>query len=100
MTNLKAGESVLVTGASGGLGVMAIQIAKALGAKNVIALVGDSEKAEMLKSIGADGVVDYHEPKWEDKVKALTDDGKGVHVVYDAVGVIESGIKCMRYRGR
>lgn len=99
VANLKAGETALILGASGGLGVMAVQIAKALGAK-VIAVVGDEEKAQMIRDLGADGVVDYHEPKWEDKVKALTEDGEGVHVVYDAIGAIESGLKCLRYRGR
>jgi NADPH:quinone reductase-like Zn-dependent oxidoreductase len=95
----KSGETVLVLGASGGLGVMAIQVAKALGAK-VIAVVGNEEKAEVVRRIGADGVVHYHEEKWEDKVKALTENGEGVDVVYDAIGAVESGVKCLRYRGR
>ncbi|KAH7402464.1 zeta-crystallin [Pyrenochaeta sp. MPI-SDFR-AT-0127] len=99
VSQLKAGETVLVLGASGGLGVMAVQIAKAVGAK-VIAVVGDKEKAEMIKSIGADAVVDYHEEKWEDRVKELTSDGEGVDVVYDGIGAVESGVKCLKYRGR
>lgn len=99
VSRLKAGETVLVLGASGGLGVMAVQIGKAVGAK-VIAVVGDEEKATMIKSIGADAVVDYHEEKWEDKVRALTSDGEGVDVVYDGIGAVESGVKCLRYRGR
>jgi NADPH:quinone reductase-like Zn-dependent oxidoreductase len=99
MAKLKKGETALILGASGGLGVMAVQIAKAVGAK-VIAVVGDEEKAKMIKRIGADGVVDYHEDEWEEKVKALTNDGEGVDVVYDAIGAIESGLKCLRYRGR
>ncbi|KAF2021778.1 zeta-crystallin [Aaosphaeria arxii CBS 175.79] len=99
VANLKRGETALILGASGGLGVMAVQIAKALGAK-VIAVVGDEEKARMIKSTGADGVVDYHEKDWENKVKAMTEDGQGVHVVYDAIGAVESGLRCLRYRGR
>ncbi len=99
VAGLRAGETALILGASGGLGVMAVQIAKAVGAK-VIAVVGNDEKAEMVKSIGADAVVDYHDEKWEEKVKALTDDGEGVHVVYDGIGAVESGLKCLRYRGR
>jgi NADPH:quinone reductase-like Zn-dependent oxidoreductase len=99
VAQIKSGETVLVLGASGGLGVMAIQIAKAFGAK-VIAVVGSEDKAEVVRRIGADGVVDYHEEKWEEKVRALTKDGEGVDVVYDGIGAVESGVKCLRYRGR
>lgn len=99
VAQVKSGETVLVLGASGGLGVMAIQIAKALGAK-VVAVVGSEEKADVVRKIGADGVVDYHEEKWEDKVKALTKNGEGVDIVYDGIGAVESGIKCLKYRGR
>ena len=99
IAQVKSGETVLVLGASGGLGVMAIQIAKALGAK-VIVVVGSKEKAEVVRRIGADSVVDYHEENWEDKVKALTQDGEGVDVVYDGIGAVESGVKCLKYRGR
>ncbi|KAF2653934.1 hypothetical protein K491DRAFT_680075 [Lophiostoma macrostomum CBS 122681] len=95
---LKQGEWALILGASGGLGAIAVQIAKAAGAK-VIAVVGSKEKAELVQSIGADEVIDYHEPMWEDKVKSLAG-GEGVHVVYDAIGAIESGLKCLRYGGR
>ncbi|USP82615.1 Quinone oxidoreductase-like protein 2 -like protein [Curvularia clavata] len=96
---VKAGETVLVLGASGGLGVMAVQIAKAVGAK-VIAVVGDEEKAAMIRDIGADAVVDYHNKGWEDLVRKLTKDGEGVDVVYDGIGAVESGVKCLKYRGR
>jgi NADPH:quinone reductase-like Zn-dependent oxidoreductase len=82
IANLKAGETALILGASGGLGVMAIQIAKAVGAE-VIAVVGDEEKAQVVRSIGADHVVSYTEPAWEDEVKKKTKDGEGVDVVYD-----------------
>lgn len=99
VTRVRAGETVLVLGASGGLGVMAIQIAKAFGAK-VIAVVGDAEKGEMVKKIGADAVVDYHAAKWEERVRDLTIGKQGVEVVYDAIGAVESGLKCLKYRGR
>ncbi|KAF3046713.1 transcription elongation factor spt5 [Didymella keratinophila] len=99
IAKVKRGETVLVLGASGGLGVMAVQIAKALGAK-VIAVVGNAEKAEVARGIGANDVVDYHDKKWEDKVKELTPDKQGVDVVYDGIGAVESGIKCLKYRGR
>ena len=99
VAQVRAGETVLVLGASGGLGVMAVQIAKALGAR-VIAVVGDAEKGEMVKGIGADTVVDYHDERWEDKVRDLTTEKQGVEVVYDAIGAVESGLKCLKYRGR
>jgi NADPH:quinone reductase-like Zn-dependent oxidoreductase len=99
VAQVKAGEMVLVLGASGGLGVMAIQIAKALGAR-VIAVVGSHEKANVVRGIGADAVVRYDEGNWEERVKHLTMDGEGVDVVYDAIGAVESGVKCLKYRGR
>ena len=99
VAQLKARETALILGASGGLGVMAVQIAKAVGAK-VIAVVGSKEKAEMMKRIGVDYLVDYHDENWEEKAKAMTSDREGVDVVYDGIGAVESGIKCLRYRGR
>ncbi|RMZ72089.1 quinone oxidoreductase [Pyrenophora seminiperda CCB06] len=99
VATLKSGEAVLVLGASGGLGVMAVQIAKAVGAR-VIAVVGDEEKAEMVRKIGADAVVNYHDERWEDGVKELTERGEGVDVVYDGIGAVESGVRCLKYRGR
>ncbi|KAI4713064.1 hypothetical protein J4E89_002042 [Alternaria sp. Ai002NY15] len=80
VAQLKAGETVLVLGASGGLGVMAVQIAKAVGAR-VIAVVGGKEKAEVVKRVGADEVVDYGVEGWEARVKALGNGGEGVDVV-------------------
>jgi transcription elongation factor SPT5 len=54
----------------------------------------------MLKSIGADALVDYNSPNWEAQVRKLSRDGEGVDIVYDAIGAVESGIKCLRYRGK
>lgn len=99
VATLKRGETVLVLGASGGLGVMAVQIAKAVGAR-VIAVVGDEEKASMVRDIGADAVVNYHDEKWEERVKELTERHEGVDVVYDGIGAVEKGVKCLKYRGR
>ncbi|KAF2632606.1 zeta-crystallin [Macroventuria anomochaeta] len=99
VAQLKTGETVLVLGASGGLGVMAVQIAKALGAR-VVAVVGDAEKGEMVRGIGADAVVDYHDEGWEDKVRSFTLGKRGVEVVYDAIGAVESGLRSLKYRGR
>ncbi|KAF2682999.1 zeta-crystallin [Lentithecium fluviatile CBS 122367] len=99
VAKLTAGETALILGASGGLGVMAVQIAKAVGAK-VIAVVGDGEKAKMIRELGADEVVSYREANWEESVRDKTSDGEGVHVVYDLIGAVQSSLKCLRYRGR
>lgn len=99
VAHLQAGESVCVLGASGGLGVMAVQIAKARGA-HVIGVVGSNVKADVVRRIGADEVVSYTEPHWEDAVRDKSPGARGVDVVYDAVGAVESGIKCLKYRGR
>lgn len=99
VARLQAGESVCVLGASGGLGVMAVQIAKARGA-HVIAVVGSDVKADVVRRCGADEVVLYTEPRWEDAVRDKSPGAHGVDVVYDAIGAVESGIKCLKYRGR
>ncbi|TID27720.1 hypothetical protein E2P81_ATG00477 [Venturia nashicola] len=96
---IKNGEWVLVTGATGGLGVMAVQIAKALGGR-VIALVGSNVgKSRILKSLGVESCVRYDGPKWEEEVKKATG-GDGVNLVFDAVGMVESSLKCCAYDGR
>lgn len=79
---------VLVHGASGGLGLMAVQIAKAVGAK-VIATSASDEKLEVCRHFGADGCVNYENPEWYQDVLKLTN-GAGVDVVYDSVGLVVS----------
>ncbi len=81
---LKAGETVLVLGASGGVGTSGIQIAKASGAAQVIGLVSTEAKGDVARAAGADDVVVVSDT-WKDEVLALTD-GKGVDLVYDPVG--------------
>jgi transcription elongation factor SPT5 len=54
----------------------------------------------MVRKIGADAVVDYHDGAWEEKVKDLTPRKQGAEVVYDAIGAVESGLQCLKYRGR
>jgi NADPH2:quinone reductase len=81
---LKAGETVLVLGAAGGVGTAAIQIAKAVGAK-VIAAASTDEKCALCKTLGADATINYSKENLRDALKALTD-GKGPDVIYDPVG--------------
>lgn len=78
---------------------MAVQIAKALGGR-VIALVGaNAGKTRMLERLGVETCVRYDLPNWEEEVKKVTG-GEGVNLVYDAVGMIESSLKCFAYNGR
>ena len=81
---LSAGESLLVLGASGGVGTSGIQVAKAVGAGPVIGLVSTEAKAEVAAAAGADHTVLISDG-WKDEVLALTE-GRGVDVVYDPVG--------------
>src|SRR5438552_12113272 len=78
--NLKAGETLLVHAAAGGVGSAAIQLGKAAGAR-VIGVVGGPAKAEVARQLGADVVVDRHEQDFVEVVKAETG-GKGADVIY------------------
>ena len=97
---LKAGETVLVLGAAGGVGTSAIQIAKAMGAR-VIAAASTDEKCALCKSIGADATINYTTENLRDAIKALTD-GKGPDVIYDPVGgdYTEPAFRSIAWRGR
>jgi NADPH:quinone reductase len=97
---LQAGESVLVTGAAGGTGTAAIQLAKAAGA-DVIAVAGGEVKADLARSVGADVVIDHQAtPDWVDAVKEAS--GGGVDVAYDPVGgdTFHQVRRCMGWDGR
>ncbi|MGI9604338.1 MAG: NADPH:quinone oxidoreductase family protein [Acidimicrobiales bacterium] len=98
--HLQAGESLLVTGAAGGVGSAAIQLGKAAGA-TVIAVAGGSEKVEHCRALGADHVIDHHQT--EDFVDTVRDlSGGGVDVAYDPVGgdVLHRVRRCMGWDGR
>ena len=101
---LKAGETVLVLGAAGGVGTSAIQIAKALGAR-VIAAASTDEKCALCKEIGADATINYTTHglpnAFRDAVKAATD-GRGPDVIYDPVGgdFAEPAFRSIAWRGR
>ncbi|KAI5297674.1 hypothetical protein KEM55_004394 [Ascosphaera atra] len=103
--NVKAGEWVLVHAAAGGVGLAAVQIAKAFGAI-VIATAGTERKRQVARSFGADYVVDYSDKKWPEVVKKLCAEkrqgnGKGgVDIVYDPVGMIEASLKCVTWNAR
>jgi len=97
---LKAGETVLILGAAGGVGTAAIQIAKVLGAR-VIAAASSDEKCALCTSIGADATINYTSDNLREAIKTLTD-GKGPHVIYDPVGgeLAEPAFRSIAWRGR
>jgi NADPH2:quinone reductase len=96
---VKAGDWVLVHAAAGGVGLAAVQIAKAFGA-TVVATAGTAHKLEVAKRFGADFVVDYGDPKWPEVVKKLTPKGRGVDIVFDPVGMIDKSTKCTAWNGK
>ena len=97
---LKEGETILVLGAAGGVGVTAIEIAKAMGAR-VIAAASSREKLEFAKDIGADELINYSEISLKEKVKEITG-GKGADVVYDPVGgeLSDAALRATAWHGR
>ena len=97
---LRAGETVLVLGAAGGVGSAAVQIAKAMGAR-VVAAAGSAEKCALCRSIGADETIDYSQGNLREAIKAATG-GQGPDVVYDPVGgdFAEPAFRSIAWRGR
>jgi NADPH:quinone reductase len=97
---LKPGETLLVLGAAGGVGLAAIEIGKALGAR-VIACASSAEKLAVCREHGADATVNYAAEDLRSRVKVLTD-GRGADVVYDPVGgaYTEPAFRSLAWRGR
>lgn len=98
VAKLQRDETVLIHAAAGGMGVVAVQIAKAVGAR-VIATVGSEEKAKVVKSLGSDVVIRYDVQQWEQDVLKATN-GNGVDVVMDTVGLVEKSLRCLNFGGR
>lgn len=95
--DIQPGETLLVLGASGGVGLAAVELGKAMGAR-VIAAASSDEKLEVAKKHGADDLVNYSDGQFKDKVKELTG-GKGVDVIYDPVGTNALFDQCLRSVG-
>ena len=97
---LKAGETVLVLGAAGGVGTAAIQIAKTSGAR-VIAAASTQEKCDLCATQGADATINYNKDNFRERLKELTE-GKGPDVIYDPVGgeYAEPAFRSIAWRGR
>jgi len=97
---LEAGETMLVLGAAGGVGLTAVEIGKAMGAR-VIAAASTAEKLAVARERGADAVVNYATEKLTDRVMALTD-GKGANVCFDPVGgeLFDAALSSLGWGGR
>jgi len=98
--NLQPGETLLVLGAAGGVGLAAVELGKAMGAR-VIAAASTDEKLAVAKTAGADDLINYSDGELKDKVKALTA-GKGADVIYDPVGgpLFDQCMRSINWYGR
>ncbi|TVP87019.1 MAG: quinone oxidoreductase [Alkalicoccus sp.] len=101
MGRMEQGESILIHAAAGGVGTLAVQLAKYFGAGNIIATASTPEKRELALKFGADQVVDYTKDGWEKEVTALTD-GQGVDVALEMAGgkIFEQTLDCLAPFGR
>ena len=97
---LQAGETILILGASGGVGLAAVELAKLMGAK-VIAAASSDDKLALCKEYGADEIINYNTEDLKTRLKELTE-SKGVDVVYDPVGgkYSEPALRSMAWEGR
>jgi NADPH2:quinone reductase len=98
--HLQPRETLLVLGAAGGVGLTAVEIGKAMGAR-VIAAAGGMDKLAVARSRGADELIDYKAESIRDRVRALTG-GKGADVVYDPVGgdAFDQALRAVNWEGR
>ncbi|MEC8436896.1 MAG: NADPH:quinone oxidoreductase family protein [Pseudomonadota bacterium] len=98
--NLQTGETLLVLGAAGGVGLAAVELGKAMGAR-VIAAASSPEKLQIAQQAGADNLIDYSDGELKEKVKSLTE-GKGADVIYDPVGgpMFDQCMRCINWGGR
>lgn len=97
---IQPGETLLVLGAAGGVGLAAVQIGKLIGAK-VIAAASTDEKLSVCRQLGADETINYTKEDLRERIKAITD-GKGIDVIYDPVGdrFSEPAVRSLAWEGR
>jgi len=94
------GDWLLVHAAAGGVGIAAVQIGKAMGAR-VIGTAGGPDKLEIVKRAGAEVAIDYQRENWVERVKEATG-GHGADIIYDSVGgeITDGSLKCIAWNGR
>ena len=99
--HLEHGESVLVHAAAGGVGTMAVQLAKLMGAGTVIGTASNAEKLALARRLGADVAINYTEDSWVEQVKNATG-GQGTDIILEMVGgtIAEQSLKCLAPYGR
>lgn len=97
---LQSGETLLVHGAAGGVGLTAVQIGKVMGAR-VIATARGAEKLAIAREAGADHVIDYGTEDVRERVNAITEK-RGANVIYDPVGgdIFDTSLRCIAWEGR
>lgn len=98
---MQKGESVLIHAAAGGVGTIAIQIAKLMGAGKIIGTASSEKKRELIRSLGADVAIDYTQDNWIDQVMNATN-GRGVDVILEVAGgnIAEQNLQCLAPFGR
>lgn len=98
---LAAGESVMVQAAAGGVGTLAVQLARLMGAGKVIGTASSEHKLELVRRLGADAAINYTQDDWVEQVKKATG-GRGVDIVLEVVGgeVAEKSLQCLAPFGR
>lgn len=101
MGRMEEGETVLIHAAAGGVGTIAVQLAKIFGAGKIIATASSDEKLELARELGADVLVNYTEDGWEEKVLDATN-GRGVNVALEMAGgdIFNKTLKCLATFGR
>ncbi len=97
---LQPGETLLVLGASGGVGLSAVELGKVMGAR-VIAAASTEEKLDFVRQFNPDATINYGDGELKEKVKELTD-GRGADVIYDPVGgdLFDQSCRCINWNGR
>jgi NADPH:quinone reductase len=99
--HIQPGESVLVHAAAGGVGTLAVQLAKLMGAGTVIGTASNAEKLDLVRRLGADAAINYTEQDWVEQVKNATG-GRGTDIVLEMVGgtISEQSLQCLAPFGR
>jgi NADPH2:quinone reductase len=100
-TKLRSGESILIHGAAGGVGGIAVQIAKSLGAAPIIGTASTQQRRDFVNGLGADVAIGYDDPSWPERVLELTE-GRGVDVLVESIGgdVFEQNFSALADFGR